>query len=147
MAYSIANAYKDVEQILKRPLNSFEFMKIDSWFSRYSINYLEFSFSKLLKMPNIYSTNFIDTYLFRNYEYFKELVEFIPISNQLTTKNDVEQKEEKPKVETKETNYNDWDEYPELEREYWVAKLGYTFYPNEYPNPDLDSKYDGINKN
>lgn len=133
-----------VEQILNRPLNSFDASIVDSWVSKYGNNYLKSMLPSLLKdvkdmRVRVYSTNYIDTYLYRNYEIYKSII------NNLG--NVQEQKEEKPKVETKETNYKDWDEYPELEREYWVAKLGYTFYPNEYPNPDLNSKYDGINKN
>lgn len=131
MEYSISNAYKDVEQILKRPLNSFEYMKIETWISRYSLKYLQLSFKQLSKMQNIYSTNFIDTYLFRNYSYYQEII--ASIGNDAEIKIDSPKQEEKPKVKE---YINDWDEHSEEEREYWLAMLKHVFYPEEYPKPN-----------
>lgn len=132
MAYSLKNAYKDVEQILCRTMNSFEIMKIDNWFSRYESDYLEWSINELKKMTNIYSTNFIDNFLFRNYETFTKLKQFF--SSKDCVNIDINQQQQQQLQENK--YINDWDEYDEETRAYWTAKLKYTFYPNEFTDPD-----------
>ena len=135
MAYLITNAYKDTEQILKRTMNSFEIMKIETWFSRYDADYLEWAFSELKKMTNVYSTNFIDSYLFRNYESFTRLKDFFSSKGIETTQPIIQ--EQTKQEEQKKEYINDWDEHDEETKAYWLAKLRYAFCPNEYPNPDL----------
>lgn len=139
MSYSINQVYRDVEQILKRPINTFDFQTINSWITNYDIDYIEFSFSQLKNMPNIYSTNFINTYLFRNYDMYKSIKQSILSSHTIiqTPPNIVVGTKvvEEEKVDENMCTDKGWEGCTKLEQEYWCKLMAHSLYPNEHPEP------------
>lgn len=133
-----------VENILNRPLNSFDATIVDNWVNKYGNNYVRSLLTTLLNdvkamRVRVYSTNYIDTYLYRNYDLYKNILNSIGTTQ-------VESKPKENETKKEETIKNDWDEHSEEVREYWTARLKYVFYPNEYPNPDLNPKYKNIDR-
>lgn len=133
MEYSISQVYKDVEQILKRTLNSLDFNTINSLIQNYDIGYIQWALA-ILKTHNVFSTNYIRNFLFNNYQTYQISKQVFATSVE-TTQPIIQ---EQPKQEEQKKEYiNDWDEHDEETKAYWLAKLRYAFCPDEYPNPDL----------
>lgn len=68
--YSITQAYKDVEKILQRPLNSGEFMNIEIWFQRYEADHIE-ACIKMCRGMNIYKASYISNVLASHHSYYQ----------------------------------------------------------------------------
>lgn len=142
MSYSINQVYKDVEKILKRPINTFDYQAINNWVNNYDLDYIEFSFSQLKNMTNIYSTNYINTYLFRNYEMYNSIKKSILSSTPIiqTTPPIVEETKvvEEEKVDEDMCTDKGWEGCSKLEQEYWCKLFAHSLYPKEYPEPRIE---------
>lgn len=136
MSYSISQAYKDVEQILKRPINSFDFNTINSWFSNYEVDYIEFAFNQIKTMPNIYSTNFINTWLYRNYDFYKGVKNSLLANTSITPTQDTTQDtQQETKTDDNMCNEVGWEGCSKDEQAYLIAMFKHSLYPDEFPTP------------
>lgn len=73
MAYSISDCYKDLELILKRPINSLEFAWVESWFERYDPIYIQININICKTNPNIYRASYISNSLASHSSFYNEL--------------------------------------------------------------------------
>ena len=133
MKYSISDAYKDVEQILKRPLNSFDFNTINALIQNYDIKYVQWCLT-ILKNHNVFSTNYIKTFMFNNlqtYQVSKEMFATSIIPTQDTTQDT----QQETKIDDNMCNEVGWEGCSKDEQAYLIALFKHSLYPNEFPTP------------
>lgn len=137
------DVYLLVEQILQRPLNRFDYDKCEYYFTKYELPYVEVCLKNLVErvqsgQTRIFSTNYIDSYMFNNYEFYQAMKKAIP--TQLV----VEQVKEEQKVEEDDNMCKEegWEGVTLEEREYLVAYLKHSFEPNEYEEPENPKNFD-----
>ena len=135
------DVYSLVEQILQRPLNRFDYDKCEYYFTKYELPYVEVCLKNLVErvqsgQTRIFSTNYIDSYMFNNYEFYQAMKKVMP--TQLV----VEQVKEEQKVEDdnmcKEAG---WEGCTKDEQEYIIKLFAHTLYPEEHPKPDNPNGY------
>lgn len=108
MAYTYENCLKDLEKLLNRPINSFEFQYVNTWFDNYPNDFLN-ACLEMCKGRVIYKVSYISSILYQHYPFYQAYMK-VNVSNLLIPKDlDDKTKEEylKPKpnqviVETEE---------------------------------------------
>ncbi len=73
MNYTISQCYKEVEKILKRPLNSNEYEWIKSWFENYPKDFIEATMISL-ENTRIYKASYISTTLANHFIFYKSFL-------------------------------------------------------------------------
>lgn len=129
MNYSISDAYKDVEQILKRPLNSFDFNTINALIQNYDIKYVQWCLT-ILKNHNVFSTNYIKTFMFNNLQTYQVSKEMFATS--ITPTQDAQQE---TKTDDNMCNEVGWEGCSKDEQAYLIAMFKHSLYPDEFPEP------------
>ena len=91
------DVYSLVEQILQRPLNRFDYDKCEYYFTKYEAPYVQVCLTNLVEkvrsgQVRIFSTNYIDSYMFNNYEFYLAMKKAMPTQ-------EVEQVKEEQKIE------------------------------------------------
>ena len=95
MSYSVNEAYKDVEQILNRPLGSMDFYDIGNWFNNYDADFIKVCID-MCKGRQVFSTKYITSMMFKQYSFYQAVVSS---KGQMHSMNNVEQVKEEQKVE------------------------------------------------
>lgn len=72
MAYKTNQCYKDLEQLLKRPLNSVDYHNVQYWFEHYPSDYIE-AVINVITTKSVMSSNYVSTALAYHYDVYKEL--------------------------------------------------------------------------
>ena len=70
MAYTYENCLKDLEKLLNRPLNSFEFQYVNTWFDNYPNDFLN-ACLEMCKGRVIYKVSYISSILFQHYPFYQ----------------------------------------------------------------------------
>lgn len=137
------DVYSLVEQILQRPLNRFDYDKCEYYFTKYELPYVEVCLKNLVErvqsgQTRIFSTNYIDSYMFNNYEFYLAMKKAMP--TQLV----VEQVKEEQKVEEDDNMCKEagWEGVTLEEREFLIAYLKHSFEPSEYEEPKNPKNFD-----
>ena len=133
MKYSISDAYKDVEQILKRPLNSFDFNTINALIQNYDIKYVQWCLT-ILKNHNVFSTNYIKTFMFNNLQTYQVSKEMFATST-TPTQDTTQIIQEETKTDENMCNEVGWEGCTKDEQAYLIAMFKHSLYPNEFPEP------------
>lgn len=133
MKYSISDAYKDVEQILKRPLNSFDFNTINALIQNYDIKYVQWCLT-ILKNHNVFSTNYIKTFMFNNLQTYQVSKEMFATSI-TPTQNTTQDTQQETKTDGNMCNEVGWEGCTKDEQAYLIAMFKHSLYPDEFPAP------------
>ena len=70
MAYSINQAYKDVEQVLNRPLGSMDFYDIGNWFNNYDEDFIKVCID-MCRGRQVFTTKYITSMMFKQYSFYQ----------------------------------------------------------------------------
>lgn len=131
--YSISDAYKDVEQILKRPLNSFDFNTINALIQNYDIKYVQWCLT-ILKNHNVFSTNYIKTFMFNNLQTYQVSKEMFATSI-TPTQDTTQDTQQETKTDDNMCNEVGWEGCSKDEQAYLIAMFKHSLYPDEFPEP------------
>lgn len=137
MKYTPSQCYRDVEQIIKHALNTFDFRDINNWFENYESEFIQ-AVINMCKTKNIYSVKYINSVMFGEYNFFKALKES-GISSQPVIQKENAVIEE---VAANDVLNNDnmclepgWEGCTIEERDLLIAQFKHALYPNEFPDP------------
>ena len=72
MEYTIDRCYADLEQLLKRPLNTLDYQNVSYWFETYPSDYVHATIITL-KNVKIYKSNYISSALASKFDFYKAL--------------------------------------------------------------------------
>ena len=103
MAYTINKCYKDLEQLLKRPLNSVDFQNAQYWFEHYPSDLIQ-TILIYSKSCNIFKSNYISSTLANTFKIYQILLQ---VRNE--TSSDLKVIEEKEKA--KQDFYSKFDKF------------------------------------
>lgn len=70
MAYTYENCLKDLEKLLNRPINSFEFQYVNTWFDNYPNDFLN-ACLEMCKGRVIYKVSYISSILYQHYPFYQ----------------------------------------------------------------------------
>ena len=142
MAYSINQAYKDVEEVLNRPLGSMDFYDIGNWFNNYDADFIKICID-MCRGRQVFSTKYITSMMFKQYSFYQA------VKSSFTNVALTEQafvrvaKEETKEIENDNMCKEEgWEGVTLEEREYLVAYLKHSFEPNEYEEPENPKNFD-----
>ena len=133
MNYSISDVYKDVEQILKRTLNGFDYNTINALIQNYDFDYIQWCIA-ILKTHNVFSTNYIKTFMFNNLQTYQISKEMFATSN-TPTQDTIQETEEEKQIDDNMCNEVGWEGCTKDEQAYLIAKFKHLMYPDEFPKP------------
>lgn len=77
MAYSINQAYKDVEQVLNRPLGSMDFYDIGNWFNNYDEDFIKVCID-MCRGRQVFTTKYITSMMFKQYSFYQAMKKAMP---------------------------------------------------------------------
>ena len=139
MSYSVNEAYKDVEQVLNRPLGSMDFYDINNWFNNYDANFIKICID-MCRGRQVFSTKYITSMMFKQYSFYQAVVSVKGQEHSISATEKVEER----KVEEDDNMCKEagWEGVTLEEREYLVAYLKYSFEPNEYEEPKNPKNFD-----
>ena len=137
MSYSVNQAYKDVEEVLNRPLGSMDFYDIGNWFNNYDADFIKICID-MCKGRQVFSTKYITSMMFKQYSFYQAVVSVKGQEHSISATEKVEEQKVEDDNMCKEAG---WEGCTKDEQEYIIKLLAHTLYPEEHPKPDNPNGY------